>query len=144
LRNRLANQGGGNQNNTLFQFTGYDAIESSSKTILAVPGTYLASGIFFETGLVGVVPWIPQLNRKALDPNKIMNTVGDFGMFMLPEYNIPVAVSAYATRGDSSAVGGSVQDVKIQYELSIDLGFSFAPVSVLNGSPIFTSGVLLV
>lgn len=134
LKNELANQGGGNDTNTLFQFTGYDSLETSSRTILDVPTTYTASGLFFETGLVGVVPWIPQKNRKAIDPRKIMDNVGDFGQMMLPELNIPLAISAYATRADASASNGSAQDVVIQYELSVDVGFSAAPLSTFRGA----------
>lgn len=134
LKGQLANQGGGNSTNTQFQFAGYDALQTSSRTILDVPTTYSASGLFFETGLVGVIPWIPQKNRKPIDPRKIMDNVGDFGQMMLPELNIPLAISAYATRADASGSNGSVQDVVIQYELSTDVAFSAAPLGTLRGA----------
>ena len=137
-----AAQGAGNASNDQFQLIGYDQIKTSSRTILDVPTTYKASGLFFETGLVGVVPWIPQKNRKALDPNKIMNNVGDFGMMSIPGLNIPLAISAYSTRADASASNGSAQDVVIEYELSVDVGFVAAPISVATESVIFSSGVL--
>ena len=146
LKNDLASQGGSNDRNTQFQFMGYDGIETSSKSLLDVPTTYSASGLFFETGLVGVVPWIPKKNRKPINADKIMDNVGDFGMMTLPELNIPLAISAYATRADASAVGGSAQDVVIQYELSTDLGFVAAPLSDFRGSNdsvIYSAGVLV-
>lgn len=144
IKGDLAAQGAGNASNDQFQLAGYDQIVTSSRTILDVPTTYRASGLFFETGLVGVIPWIPQKNRKSIDPNKVMDNVGDFGMMMIPELGIPLAISAYATRADASASNGSAQDVVIQYELSVDVGFSAAPVSVATESVIFSSGILLV
>lgn len=137
-----AAQGAGNASNDQFQLIGYDQIKTSSRTILDVPTTYKASGLFFETGLVGVVPWIPQKNRKALNPQKVLDNVGDFGMMTIPGLGIPLAISAYSTRADASASNGSAQDVVIQYELSVDVGFVAAPISVATESVIFSSGVL--
>lgn len=145
LAHDLANQGNANDRNTEYQFSGYDTVQTTTRTILDVPTTYAASGIFFETGLVGVVPWIPQKNRKSINPAKIMDNVGDFGQMMLPELDIPVAISAYSTRADASANNGSAQDVVIQYELSVDVGFVAAPLSDFRGandSVIYTAGVL--
>lgn len=137
-----AAQGAGNASNDQFQLIGYDQIKTSSRTILGVPAPYKASGVFFETGLVGVVPWIPQKNRKALNPEKILDNVGDFGMMTIPGLNIPMAISAYSTRADASGSNGATQDVVIQYELSVDVGFVPAPISTADESVIFTSGVL--
>ena len=134
LKGELAAQGGANNTNTQFQFAGYDDLQISSKTILDVPTTYTASGLFFETGLVGVIPWIPQKNRKDLDPRKVMDNVGDFGQMMIPELNIPMSVSAYSTRADASGSNGSAQDVVIQYELGVSVGFSAAPLSDFRGA----------
>lgn len=139
-----AAQGAGNASNDQFQLIGYDQIKTSSRTILDVPTTYKASGLFFETGLLGVVPWIPQKNRKSLNPQKILDGVGDFGMMMIPGLDIPLAISAYSTRADASASNGSAQDVVIEYELSVDVGFVPAPISNATESVIFSSGVLAV
>ncbi|MDC3237434.1 hypothetical protein OAT93_01735, partial [bacterium] len=144
LAHDLANQGNANDRNTEYQFSGFDTVQTTSKTILDVPTTYSASGLFFETGLVGVVPWIPQKNRKAIDASKVLDNVGDFGMMTLPELNIPVAISAYSTRADASGNNGSAQDVVIQYELSTDVGFVAAPLSDFRGasdSVIYTAAV---
>ena len=144
LAHDLANQGNANDRNTEYQFSGFDTVQTTSRTILDVPTTYTASGIFFETGLVGVVPWIPQKNRKSINPVKVLDNVGDFGMMTLPDLNIPVAISAYSTRADASGTNGSAQDVVIQYELSTDVGFVAAPLSDFRGaddSVIYTAAV---
>ena len=147
LANDLQNQGGSNDRNTAYQFAGFDGVSVTNKAILDVPTTYEASGLFFETGLVGVVPWIPQKNRKALNPEKASSSeVGDFGSEMLPGLDIPVAISAYAKRADATAENGSGQDIVLQYEMSVDVGFVTAPVSDFRGandSVIYTAGVLV-
>lgn len=145
LANDLQNQGSANDRNTVYQFAGYDQVVVSSRSILDVPTTYKVSGLFFETGLVGVVPWIPQKNRKPLNPEKVMDNVGDFGQITLPGLGLPVAVSAYSTRADASASNGSAQDVVIEYEWSVDVGFVDAPLSTFRGANdtvIYSAGVL--
>jgi hypothetical protein len=145
LAREVGNQGTGNAVNTQYQLLGYDNVAASTRTILDVPTTYTESGIFFETGSVGLVPWIPPLNRKALDPEKAMSRNGDYGQVSIPNLGMDFAVSAYTERADTSANNGSAQDDLMQYELSIDLGFVPTPLSDFRGaddSVIYTAGVL--
>ena len=85
LAGKLAAQGGANDVNTQFQFAGYDSIVGSTRALLDVPTTFKASGLFFETGTVGVIPWVPKQNRKSLNPEAALSYNGDYGSFSVPE-----------------------------------------------------------
>ncbi len=146
LAREVGNQGTGNQQNQQYQLLGYDNIVASTRTILPVPGTYTESGIFFETGIVGLVPWIPVQNRKALDPEKAMSFNGDYGQINVPGLNFPLAIHAYAERADGTPNNGQTQDVVMQVEVSVDLGYVSAPLSDFRGandSVVYTAGVLV-
>lgn len=145
LARKVGNQGTGNQTNEAYQLLGYDNLVASTRSILDVPTTFSESGIFFETGKVGIVPWIPRQNRKALDPEKAMSYNGDYGFIDMPGIpNMPVAVHAYAERADASGLNGGTQDLVLQYELSVDVGYVSAPLSDFRGaddSVVYTAGV---
>lgn len=145
LARRVSNQGGANSENLQYQMVGYDTVAASTRTILDVPTTYTESGIFFETGLVGAIPWVPLQNRKGLDPEKAMSYVGDYGQISMPNMaGMNVAIHSYGQRADGSASGGYTQDVVLEFELSIDMGFVQAPLSTFRGandSVVFTAGV---
>ena len=144
LKERLMSQGAANDENTAFQFMGFDRIMSSTRTILAA-GTYTQSGIFFETGLVAMIPWIPKQNRKPLDPEKAMTYVGDYGQISVPELGVDYAIHAYADRADTTASNGRTQDVEQYFEVSVDMAYASAPLSTFGGtnqSVVHTAGVL--
>lgn len=147
LAREVGNQGTGNQQNQQYQLLGYDNIVPSTRTILDVPTTYTESGLFFETGLVGAIPWIPVQNRKPLDAEKATSFVGDYGQIAVPNMNgINVAVHSYGQRADGTAVGGGTQDVLLEFELSVDMGFVQAPLSDFRGandSVVYAAGVLV-
>jgi hypothetical protein len=138
LANKISNQGESNSLNTQFTVEGYDTLVATNKQILAAKR---ASGIFFETGLVGVINWIPKKNRKAIDAGQIMNNVGDFGSIYVDELGMDFAISAYATRADDSGGNGGAQDVVIQFEVSVDLGYVSAPLSTATASPVFSAAL---
>ena len=145
LARRISNQGSANSENLQYTLSGYDNIVASTRAILDVPTTYTNSGIFFETGLVGAIPWIPLQNRKGLDPVKAMSFNGDYGSIPLPGYpGASVSVHAYSERADGTATGGYTQDLVMQFELSVDMGFVQAPLSDFRGANdavVFTAGV---
>lgn len=131
LSQRLREQGSANATNFGFQFDGMD-IFGTTRTILG--GGYGGSGLFFEAGLSAVIPWIPKQNRKALNPMKILDNVGDFGQIEVPEFGFPFAISAYSQREDNTSKNSVAQDVTIEYEVSIDMGFVNAPLSDVRGA----------
>jgi hypothetical protein len=144
--NRVVNQGGGNAENLQYQtLSGWENVVQSTREILA-PATYgNGSGLFFENGLVAMIPWIPKQNRKPLDPEKAMSFVGDYGEIAIPEMGVSYAIHAYSERADNQAVNGQTQDVTMQFEISIDFAYASAPLSPFRGandSVVYTSGVL--
>lgn len=146
LADKLGRDGAGNANNTAAQLLGYSAIVPTSRTLLSTV-TYKGSGIFWQNGLVGVNFWIPPKNRKTINAQAaMMDSVGDFGQFTVPEYpGIEFAHSIYSGRSDQSAAGGDEQDVLIHEEISLEMAYVSAPVSAFHTetSPIFTAGLLV-
>lgn len=139
---KLMANGAGNANNTAFQFAGMDIL-STTRTVLG--SGYDGSGMFFEPGLVSFIPWIPVQNRKTLDPNKILQYNGDYGQIEIEGLGAPIAIHAYAERADGTAANGYSQDLVIQVELSIDMGYVSAPLSTIRGagdSPVYAVGQL--
>jgi hypothetical protein len=132
LGERLQAQGSANATNFGFQFAGMDIVPTTA-TLLGTG--YSGSGLFWENGLVAVIPWIPKQNRKPLDGNKVTDYVGDYGSFTVPQLpGIPFAIHAYGARANASAAGGYTQDVVIEFEVSFDLGFVAAPLGTFRGS----------
>lgn len=140
LSQRLRAQGSANATNFGFQFDGMQVI-GTTRTLLG--SSYDGSVIAYENGLVAIVPWIPKQNRKALDPEKAMTYVGDYGQIIVPELpNFPFAIHAYAERADNGSYGGYTQDVTMQFEVSVDIAYASAPMSISTASPVLAFGQL--
>jgi len=140
LAQRLMAQGSANATNFGFQFAGMRVLEST-RTVLGTG--YNGSIIAYENGLVNAIPWIPKQNRKALDPEKAMTYIGDYGQIFVPELpNFPFAIHAYASRADNGSAGGYTQDVTLYFELSVDMAYLSAPLSTSTASPVLAFGQL--
>ncbi len=142
------NQGQGNSKNTQYQFdrhsfnaTTRDLVADTDHCVIAHPAN-----------MVGAIPWIPPINRKSFNPDKAMSELGDFSSFEIPIYDsegrqqstLPIALSMYAKRADTSGSNGSKQDILIEGEVSLDLGFTAAPLSdfrAANDSVIYGYGL---
>jgi hypothetical protein len=61
---------------------------------------------------------------------------GKYSTMIDPNVNLSFAMHSYFTGVDGSATGGYTQDVRIEHEMSIDLAFDNAPLSVANESTI--------
>lgn len=131
LAQRLGAQGAANGVNSQFQFAGMDLFPTT-RTVLGT--SYIGSGIFFEAGLVGYIPWIPKQNRKSLDPALALSYNGDWGQITIPGIPVPLAIHSYAERADNSSANGYTQDLTIQMELSVDMAYVSAPLSTLRGA----------
>lgn len=135
---KLSAQGSSNATNFGFQFEGMNLVPTT-RTVLGT--SFDGSGLFFENGLVAVVPWIPKVNRKTINPTLAMSYNGDFGSEVIPELGITIAVHAYALRADTSSAQGDTQDLLFQEEYSIDVGYVSAPLSTRRGaddSPVYS------
>lgn len=145
LRDKIGNQGTSNSTNLNFQLLGYDQIVQSTRTILDNATFTNGSGIFFESGLVSMIPWMPKQNRKSLNMEKAMSYNGDYGMISVPEMGVDYAIHSYAERADNSALNGETQDLTLNFEISIDFAYASAPLSDFRGandSVVYTAGVL--
>lgn len=122
----LAAQGNGNATNYGYQFGGLNIAESIELTdadyangcVLAMP-----------QGQAAALNWIPKENRQGWgDP---MSEVGAYSTFQFMGHTF--ALHAYATRSNTSASNGDVQDVTMEFELSLDSSFNKAPLTTIAG-----------
>lgn len=129
-----ANQGTGNSNNLSFQYANMNFIYSPELDSLAsdLDATYVKGfALVAPVGTYGVVDWIPKQNRAGL-----VTSVNTYGTIINPVDGLTYAVHSYETRADENSNGGERQDVKTEFELSIDLSFNHAPLSTANETTI--------
>ena len=131
--NYLINQGQGNATNLSYQF-GNTGFVASQKQL----DTNYTGGAFYimpKAGFAGVC-WNDKLNRDNVYKGDYIGTFTT----MADPYGIGAMadVSIYADRADTSAdtVGGSVQDVKEQYEISLTIAYAASPLTTANDSVI--------
>jgi len=130
----LANQGNGNSVNTSFQFGGVNFVLDISlgASAAGLVGAYAnGSWIVVPQGSVACPNWIPMQNRLGVE-----TTVSKYASFLNPVDNLNYALHTYETNADSTALGGYLQDVKIETEVSIDLAYTHAPLSTASESPL--------
>lgn len=118
----LGAQGAGNATNYGYQFKGLNIAESvelddsnySGGVVLAMP-----------SGSVSALNWIPKQNRSGWgDYNSY---VGGYGTFQFMGYQF--AVHGYSSRADTSSANGDVQDVAMEFEVSLDSSFNASPLN---------------
>jgi hypothetical protein len=120
-------QGAGNSTNNAFnQWQGKTIVHS-----VELADSDYASGcaLVFPKGQVSALNWIPKQNRTGWgDYNSY---VGGYGTFSFMGYQF--AVHGYAQRADTSASNGDVQDVQMEFEVSLDSSYNKAPLSYTTG-----------
>lgn len=128
-----AQQGAGNNENLAFQFAGQTWVHSvdmyALAAALAVPYT---DGFFISVpvGMLGVLPWIPKQNREG-----VKTQVNEYASILNPIDGLQYAVHSYQATLDGTNTGGFAQDVKTEYQVSIDLAFTLAPLSTASETP---------
>jgi len=135
---QIISQGPGNSENLAWQGMGVDALASQE---LSADDGYLGMGYSFTPGSIGILPWIPKLNRQGFG-----DTFSNGGFY----YNIPdpmgtglvFAIHEYASGADNDGTSGETQDVDIEVEVSVDYAPVIAPMSTSNESPVYKFGVL--
>ena len=65
-----------------------------------------------------------------------------YGTILNPIDNQTYAVHSYEQRGDESASNGMTQDVKTEYQVSIDVAFEHSPLSTANETPLQAFGLV--
>jgi len=127
-----AAQGAQNATNTSFQFSGMDIRESNT---LAKTGFNNGLALFMPVNSFGVLDWIPRQNREGSgDYNTVL---GGFGSMRDPVSGLVFAVHGYAERANTAANNGNTQDVKIQFEVSVDISANIAPLSNTDETVVF-------
>jgi len=134
----LIQQGQGNSTNSSFQFGDLSAMVSQDITVAS--GS-VGSGFLFPAGTVGILSWIPNLNKIDFgDPGKIggfYTTIPDpFGTGLV------FCVHERYVAADNEGTSGETQDINVFVEISVDLAPIKAPMSTASASPIFMFDVL--
>lgn len=136
ISQQVAAQGSGNSTNT--QFTIGDLNIAQSTSLAPIAG-YLGYGYAIAPGSVGLLTWVPRVNRENVTTRlQTYTTMQDpFGL------GITAALHIYETKADNSNLGGEVEDENVEYELTVDLASVKAPLSVANESTIFEAALLV-
>ena len=130
--NYQANQGTANDQNLAFQYSGMTFIHSNKLDAIATAASY-DEGMWavVPEGSTAVLDWIPVQNRRGH-----VDTEGMYGQIANPIDGLSYAVHSYKERIDGTSLNGYTQDVKTEFEASIDLAFEVAPSTVANETPI--------
>ena len=119
-------QGAGNSTNLSFNFNnnvnivhslGMDA-KAAALTTPITKGFWIA----VVDGTISALPWIPKENRAG-----VITKENIYGSMINPIDGITLATHSYEARADESATGGQLQDVRTEFELSVDLALDNAP-----------------
>ncbi|MFA6619307.1 MAG: hypothetical protein WCT23_09600 [Candidatus Neomarinimicrobiota bacterium] len=126
-----AAQGSGNETNYGYQYSGLNIAES---TEMDVPDGYNGGAYIMPVGTFAALPWIPKKNIEGW--GSYNDSIGGYGTVVDPISGLTMAYHQYASGADNDTSGSETQDVDFQCEVSIDLGFTTAPINVTNKSVI--------
>jgi len=136
--NYLGQQGQGNAVNLGWQIDGMNMFASTEYANVA---GYDWMSYILPEGSVGILPWIPTLNRQGF--GETFNVGGAYRTLPDPlGSGLTFAYHEYAAAADNNGASGETQDIDIECELSIDLAPVIAPMSTANLSPIVKAGQL--
>lgn len=134
----LVQQGQGNSTNLGWQAMDLNGDVSQNITV-DVGST--GSGFIFPFGTVGILPWIPKLNRMGFGD---AGANGGFYTTLQDPFGtgLTFAVHERYVAADNHSTSGETQDVNVFVEISVDLAPLKALMSTSNASPIFRFDVL--
>ena len=135
-----AAQGASNNANLSFQFNGVKFVHSVELNALAVAvkaGHTKGYWIVVPDGSVATLPWIPKQNRIGVD-----TPVGNYSNMINPIDGESYAIHSYMTSADDTSNNGYSQDVVTQYEISQDMSFAKAPLTVSTETPIIAFAII--
>ena len=127
-------QGPANDSNLAYQFGRMKLLESHTITT----GSDLITAYAFDPYAVTMIDWIPSINRKGIvSGQEEWTTMGDI-------FGFPITWAVFKKEActDTTDYGGHTQDLKTVYEISVDISFAKAPLSVATETPIFKFGLL--
>jgi hypothetical protein len=133
-----ANQGEANATNTRFQYQmPFDFAGFSSNSITPATGDLSTHYIVPEDG-ISMVFWNSPSNRQGIAENDFYKDT--YQSIFMPGVTLDLYKKIACT--DTSASGGSVQDVVDLYELTAQFAVISAPLSTANATPIFKYNIL--
>lgn len=122
----VAAQGSGNATNYGFQFGNVNIVESVE---LADSNYDQGVALVMPASGAGALNWIPKENRNGWgDYNSY---VGGYGVFNFMGYQF--ALHGYAGRSNTSTSNGDLQDVTMEFEVSLDSSFNASPIAYTTG-----------
>lgn len=127
-------QGTANDRNLAYQFGRMKLLESHTITT----GSDLITAYAFDPYAVTMIDWIPSINRKGiLSGQEEWTTMGDI-------FGFPITWAVFKKEActNTTDYGGHTQDLNTVYEISADISFAKAPLSVATETPIFKFGLL--
>jgi hypothetical protein len=130
-----AAQGISNSTNTSFQFQGVTFVHDPSLTAAAagLVGAYaLGFWLAVPVGTIAALPWIPIQNRSGVD----FGNVAKYGTIMNPVDGLNYALHTYNAGSNGTSLGGYTQDVTVETEISLDIAYQHAPLSVATETSI--------
>jgi hypothetical protein len=134
----LIQQGQGNSTNLAWQGNGIDAMVSQDVT---VDTNSIGAGFLFPQGTVGILPWIPKLNRREYGEAGLVS--GFYTSLSDPfGTGLQFAVHERQETADNNETSGETEDVNVYVEISVDLAPIKSPMSTANASPVFKFDVL--
>ena len=131
---KQANQGTGNSENLSFQFSNVEFIHDPLLTAAAAGLTSAYANGFWVAvpeGSIAALPWIPIQNRQGINTKENM-----YGAIVNPIDSVQYAVHSYEERVDGTSLGGYTQDLKEETQISVDIAYATAPLSVATESSI--------
>ena len=130
----LRNQGSSNDKNTEFQFTNgsltFYHMGEMDTDVAAIGSSDYTRGFWLVVpkGMAVALDWIPKQNREGVSASTI-GGVAEYGSIINPIDGLPYATHKYWEKADTTATNGMTQDVKEEFELSIDVAFEKAPLT---------------
>jgi hypothetical protein len=123
-----ANQGSANATNLTFQFNGINFIHSVELNALA-SGLGYSNGFWVATqqGTNAALPWIPRQNRSGYESRE-----QTYSSLLNPVDGLQYALHFYEEKANGTGFNGELQDEKTEFEVSLDVAFDTAPLSVAN------------
>ncbi len=128
-------QGAANSANTEFQFKGFDSYTSDA---ILPSGYYGHLHYLIPVHGVAILDWTSQLNRDGRKEGD--SEWGTYQSLVYPGLDMQLFKKTACS--DTTADGGSKQDLVETHELSLTFAVTKAPLSTANETPIFKYGLL--
>lgn len=138
IARKIAAQGTANGTNLAYQVQGMNIMPHN------ILGTDVAVSAYSQGGIAlalpqnsfAFVPWIPKRYRDGFG-----DAMSDIGIYtsMPDDTGLPITYSlrGYAQRADGSSNGGTVDDVKINWQLAVDVATQIAEISASSETPVY-------